>query len=125
MAHGRGTRQPNSQRGNMTFRVLEGAQQYCLWFLRTACRQLTENKVPTSICRLVSGWTYSIDAGLSLRQTIHAVSECYNVFFNETRVAVKQGPWHFISGASLPALSNTGLCLQFLKGKDIWLNEEG
>lgn len=39
MAQGQGTNQPNSQHGNVTFSVLEGAHQHCLCFLPTACRE--------------------------------------------------------------------------------------
>lgn len=64
-----------------------------IFLVLSACRQLTENKVPTLICKqLVSAWTCCIGAGLSLRQTLHAVNECYNVFFNKTGMAVKRGP---------------------------------
>lgn len=38
-------------------------------------------------------------------------------------MAVKRGPWWFISGASLPALSNTDLCLHLLWGNTFGFNQ--
>lgn len=86
-----------TQHGNMTFSVLEGAQQYCFCFQHTACRQLTEQGAYLNL--QVAGfrvdvlyWCWAFP-----QITIQTVNECYNVFFNKRRMAVKCRLWCFIS----------------------------
>lgn len=80
---------------------------------------------------LLSGWAFCFGDELSLRWTIHAVNEYCNVFFvllcffNKVGVATKRRSWCLISGASLPSLPDTNLCLHLLQAKYIWLNKKG
>lgn len=99
-----------TQHGNMTFSVLEGAQQYCLCFQHTACRQLTEQGAYLNL--QVAGfrvdilyWCWAFP-----QIAIQTVNECYNVFFSRRRMAVKCHQGVSSLGAPLPALSSTFAC---------------